>query len=158
MLKRGAFAIGFMGLGALLGVGASAVAGSPSGEGGRYGHLGRILGIYEGLDLNPAQQKQMAEIKGDLKEEFKTGMQERLEEGRETVDLIKADKLDRKLVHQRIDNRAKDRLEVAHDLADQLMDLHESLNASQKQELVTRLEQGLERAEEHMKKGPPARR
>jgi Spy/CpxP family protein refolding chaperone len=158
MLKRGAFAIGFMGLGALLGVGASAVAGGPPGEGGPHGHLGRILGLYEGLDLNPAQQKQMSEIKDDLKEEFKAGMQERLEEGRETVELIKADKLDRKAVHQRIDDRAKERLEVAHEVADQLMDLHESLSATQKQELVTRLEQGLERAEDHMKKGSAGRR
>lgn len=160
-LKNALFAIGFTILGAGLGTAGLAVAGhghggppgGPEGHGGGFGaHLYRL---YDGLDLTEAQQAQLEEIRDFARDEAEQDREDRRADGGQMVGLLKQAKPDRSAVHKLIDERAAQKTELAHEVADRFLDLHASLSDAQRAELIERMEELRARADERMEDGPP---
>ena len=149
-LRQALFAAGFMGLGAALSTagGALAGAGGPGGPGGPGAHFVRMV---EGLDLNADQQAKLAALKVEAKETFAEHRAEREADAAELIGLIRAGKLSRAVVHQRIDDKLAAMKDGMHELGDQLFDVYASLSVEQRSTLADRLEA---QAGQHSPRGP----
>lgn len=151
-LRQALFAAGFMGLGAAVSAAGGALAGpgGPDGHGGPGAHFVRLI---EGLDLNADQQAKLAAVKVEAKETVAEHRAEREADAVELISLIRAGKLSRPVMHQRIDDKLAAMKDGMHELGDQLYDLYEGLNASQRSLLADRLEAQAAQAGEHGGRG-----
>ncbi|MCB9780396.1 MAG: Spy/CpxP family protein refolding chaperone [Alphaproteobacteria bacterium] len=169
-IRRTLIAIGFMSLGAVGAVGLQAAAGAPSDapadNGGRgfergpgqrgdhmHGHRGqggdhglRAFGhAMSQLDLTEAQQDALAQVREDVRARMLEGRMGN-ETDREAILTAMADgSLDRDSLHETVDQKAAEMIEIGHYTVDKLMDVYETLDDDQRTELAEVLAQAAER-------------
>ena len=135
-VRNALFGLSFTLFGAAIGFAGSSLAG-PGGHMPPGGHFVRAL---EQLDLTDAQEKMIDELRLDGMAAFREHREEKVADHKELVAAVKAGKLDRKVVHQKVDERMAAMKDDMHDLTDRLMDLYDSLSADQRAELVKMIE------------------
>lgn len=133
------FAAGFTLFGGALAAAGGAIAGpgGPDDHGGSSGHFVRLM---DDLDLNTDQKAKLAVVKAEAKQTFADHRAERRADSAELVGLIRADKLTRAVVHQRIDAKLAVMKDGMHELGDELFDVYESLTLVQRGTLADRME------------------
>jgi hypothetical protein len=153
------FALGFTTLGATVGLTAGAFA----------GHSGRSMGgamkfahAMAGLDLSAEQQQLLTDLRAEIQADIASHRDENGDEMTAFVESVAEGKdIDRAALHRRIDEAAAARTVLAHKVIDGLVDVYDSLDATQKGELAdlvrTRMQQQERRQEQFGGEGQPAR-
>ncbi len=162
LLRNGAFAFGFMSLGATAALsmeadarpGPGAEAGQSMrshrpGAGGSGQHIRRLA---ENLDLSDEQK----EVLRGVGEQFRA---ERMEEHRaqltsvgELQELLATDDVNRRSVHKMIDRGLDEKAERIHATADLLLDFVETLDAEQRAQLITNMQDMQSRGTQHLER------
>jgi len=143
-----------------LAAGAVAFARGPHGEHhgaghGPFGPAARFLHMVSSLDLSPAQQTKVAAIRDAGRAEMRAGVAAHMADGDALVAAVRAGRHTRAEVHAKVQQRAEEREAKAHDFADQLFDLYETLTPAQREALADEMEERLARAEERLEGAPP---
>ncbi|MEL6343224.1 MAG: periplasmic heavy metal sensor [Myxococcota bacterium] len=146
--KNALIAAGFMTLGAVSTVGLQAAARGPHG----FGHPGRaqLQRLIADLDLSEDQQAQVDELKQMMRDHHLSKHDDRMARHDDMVSMLQQENLDRDAVHAEIDARAADKLDFAHMMADEMMDLHSTMTPAQKATLAEKADTFHERMQERM--------
>lgn len=144
-LRSVLLAAGFSSL-SMFSAGALAGAHADQSERSARGHkappIAQILSrVADELDLTEAQVAMLDDMKAEAKSDMKAMRAERQERQGELAEMLSADKINRKLVHARIQERADQRAEAAHQAADTLMDFFDSLDDAQRATLLEQIEE-----------------
>lgn len=122
---------------------------------GPFGPGARFLHMVAELDLSPAQEAKVAAIRDAARAELRAGAAAHVADGDALVQAVRAGRLTRAEVHAKVQQRAEEREAMAHDFADQLFDLYETLTPAQRAALADEMEERLAHAEERLEGGPP---
>jgi Spy/CpxP family protein refolding chaperone len=126
----------------------------PHGNGG-LGPSARFLQMVAGLDLNADQQAKVSAIRAAAREEMRAGIEAHVADGDALVGAVRAGQLTREAVHAKVAERAAEREQRAHAIADDLFDLYETLSPAQRAALADEMEERLAHAEERLDAGAP---
>jgi len=144
-LTRTLSAAALIARGALGGAAASAVAGGPGGHGGPgLHHFARTMAS---LDLTEAQMQAMVDLRDDIRADMMAAHREQKGEADAVLAQLESGRVDRAALHARVDEAAKSRTEMAHEVLDRVLDVYDSLTPAQKSELVSTLKEQKEKAE-----------
>lgn len=157
--KNVLFAIGFTAIGAVLGTAGLAIAGGGpgghGGPGGRGGFGAHLYHLYAELDLTEAQQTQLDAVRDFVRDEAEQDRDDRMADAEKVSRLLSQANPDRNTIHKLIDERAAQKVDLAHDTVDKILDLHATLTDAQRAELVSDIEEMRARHEEREEQGPP---
>lgn len=131
-------ALGFTTIGLTIGLSMAAIAGPHGGKGG--GGPMKFALALAGLDLTADQQQMLADLREKVKAEMQGDLKDHGDEVKIFSDaIIAGQSLDRTALHTRIDEAAAARTKMAHLVIDGLVDVYESLDETQRNELSERL-------------------
>jgi Spy/CpxP family protein refolding chaperone len=139
------FGLGMASLGMVGGAGLTAIA-SPGGPGGPGAHGPRaglhmpgmklVHGIARLDDLTEAQEDMLEDLRADMKAEMKAMHGERKGEGKAMRDAVLSEgTVDREALHAELDEKAAEKLELAHTFLDRVLDIRDTLSPEQLAEL-----------------------
>jgi len=147
-LTRTLSAAALIALGALGGAATSALAGGPGGHGGPGGpglhHFARTMAS---LDLTEAQMQAMVDLRDDIRADMMAAHREQKGEADAVLAQLESGRVDRAALHARVDEAAKSRMEMTHEVLDRVLDVYDTLTPAQKSELVSTLKEQKEKAE-----------
>jgi len=151
-------ALGFTTIGLTIGLSMAAIAGPHGGKGG--GGPMKFALALAGLDLSAEQQQMLTDLRAKVKAEMQGDLKDHGDEVKIFSDaIIAGQSLDRTALHTRIDEAAAARTKMAHLVIDGLVDVYESLDETQRNELSDRIklrrEQHDRRRSEGGQGGPP---
>ena len=167
-LQRTLLAISFITLGCVIGVTASAVAGpngpkdqkSPSGPRSAPVPM-KVAHLMGGLELNAEQEQALRTLIHDARTDRKTDRSTRGDGPQDFAAAIATgDTVDRASIHASIDARAQTRTARNHEYVDGILDIYETLDQEQKEQLSEmisdRSSQRKQRQEERAPEQPAA--
>ncbi len=131
LLRNTIFAAGFIVMGAVAATGTQAIARSHGMMGPRM-----MQGLLAGMDLTDAQQELVDAIRDEGRSQMQAQRSERQARKAEMIAMLGSEQIDREAVHSRIDDKLDEMTSFAHSMADQLLDLHATLDADQRAVLV----------------------
>ncbi|MFT5681196.1 MAG: Spy/CpxP family protein refolding chaperone [Myxococcota bacterium] len=135
------FAAGFATLGAFAAIGTQAVA-----SGHRGGPFGpNMARLADALDLTDDQQAMVDEMREDARAQMKGHREDREASKAELKTLLSQETMDADVVHGMIDDHIAEMSGFAHDMADQFISLHATLDADQRAALIETVEEAAER-------------
>ena len=145
-LKNIIFASGFMALGGLASVGLEAVA--QPGKRGAQGGGHALHRLIQDLDLNSDQQSQLEEMRDTMRTQRQQRRLQQQADHELLFGMLGEENVERDLIHEQIDERMDAMRTQAHAMADDLMDIHASLDADQRAVLVENAGEMRERREQ----------
>jgi len=135
------FAVGFSTIGAIAAIGTQAAA---------SGHHARPFGpsmarLAASLDLTDDQQAMADEMRAEAKEQMQAHRDERAASKDALKAMLSQESMDAERVHTMIDDRINEMSGFAHDMADQFIALHATLDDDQRTQLIETMEEAAER-------------
>jgi Spy/CpxP family protein refolding chaperone len=130
---------------AALALGTAAYAGH---RGGGFGPGGRGFGVHRivrSLDLTEAQEVLAVRLMRQLREERRAMRASHLAELQSLKAEVASSQPDAERLHALLDQMAKERTQFAHEAVDKFLELHATLSAEQRAELVGKIEKMEER-------------
>lgn len=141
-------AAGFSALGALAAVGGQAVAGAHGG--GPFGpDLARLA---QALDLSDAQAEMVDEMRTQARAQMRDSRMSKQADQEDIKTMLSQEVLDAAVVHSMIDDRINEMSSFAHEMADEFIALHATLDADQRATLVEKMAEAGERHEERRRR------
>ena len=135
------FAIGFATLGAIAAVGTQAVA-----SGHHVSPLGTSMArLAASLDLTDDQRAMVDEMRTEAQSQMQAHRDERAASKDALKTMLSQETMDPEIVHTMIDDRINEMSGFAHDMADQFIALHATLDDDQRTQLVETMEEAAER-------------
>lgn len=136
------FGLGMASLGMVGGAGLTAIAspGGPGGHGARAAMhmpgMKLVHGIARLDDLSAEQEQMLEDLRADMKAEMQAGKADRHADRAAMRDLLLGEgEVDRKALHANLDEKAAEKLELAHTFLDRALDIRDTLTADQLAEL-----------------------
>ena len=144
------FAAGFATLGAFAAVGAQAAAGPHRGGMSMFGP--DISKFAEALDLSAEQEGMLETMRADAKSQRQAHREEKQANKGQLIEMLGQETLDADQIHDLIDTRTNEMASFAHDMADQFIAFHATLDDEQRATLVEKVEEASARHEERQER------